>query len=911
GVLMMNFGKKMAVGVASAALVASLAGVPAAVAAGAERITFPEGGSFERIAGDSRVDTAIAAAERLYADKGKSLTKAYLVAAGDSHLVDAATSGMLTDGVVLLVPTDRSGQLLLGAAIKSKFDKVNTLVAVGGKNAVPDEAVAAVKKMNDKITKTERLDGKNRYETNVAVAKAAYKDFKNASRVYFTRGDVMVDALTAGAAGDGPVLMLTPSGDIDKATKDYYAEAVKHARDAVILGGEKALPSEQVAKVGAEIKKLDPWSWLKSGKELKANVALAAATYFGQSDWQSRKFVKDSMPPQDQGAAFDVNKFEKYDFFGLNGGSVKAESKDPSSVNIETAVSDPKKAFVGYVQPLKDLKANNVVITKQYNDLNAVKDNALVDAKTAEVKAAALSAVTNVNAGDVAAKLVKAVQDLYGLSLSEIRPTLNDSGAVSTSGVFKFDDDSNLTGLDMDKLDGVQSKLAAGDWSGKKVYKVGDTDLTFKEAVYAKIANKDAVLPGKDLAGVEALASGKVNWSAFYNVTKTELDNQQKRHDEAKQNLLDAVNAYYNNTNMELLTGVTGVPRLAGKSRYETSSLLAVYLEKRGRFVNSGSKDFKKDSRAYLASGDDAHLVDSVVAGQLTDGPILLVPASGEIDKTVLNHLAYLKKKEPNLGTFALGGKMSISEEIRAAAVKALKEAKNYKGTNNFRGNDDAGNQAPSLGGYASLEITNVGNAGAKTAAMSIAANNGRVAGLSALFDGLPKGVTATGNNTTGQLTFTPADRKEDVAANGTYKVTVRWIDSKGNIKYQDSVDVTVKLAAAPTTSAKPTLGAVTGSPITAANGTASVPVTDAKSAPAEYTCTIDKNELPATTGKVKFAVAWDSSAKACKVTATDDSHNGAVSGTIKVTVKVDEDGAGAAKTVSDGADKNVTVNIS
>ncbi|SPX76820.1 Uncharacterised protein [Mobiluncus mulieris] len=32
--------------------------------------------------------------------------------------------------------------------------------------------------MNDKITKTERLDGKNRYETNVAVAKAAYKDFK-------------------------------------------------------------------------------------------------------------------------------------------------------------------------------------------------------------------------------------------------------------------------------------------------------------------------------------------------------------------------------------------------------------------------------------------------------------------------------------------------------------------------------------------------------------------------------------------------------------------------------------------------------------------------------------------------------------------------------------------------------------
>ncbi|WP_181964226.1 hypothetical protein, partial [Mobiluncus holmesii] len=77
--------------------------------------------------------------------------------------------------------------------------------------------------------------------------------------------------------------------------------------------------------------------------------------------------------------------------------------------------------------------------------------------------------------------------------------------------------------------------------------------------------------------------------------------------------------------------------------------------------------------------------------------------------------------------------------------------------------------------------------------------------------------------------------------------------------------------------------------------------------------CSIDKNEISAgTSGKVKFAVAWDASTKACKVTATDDSHNGAVSGTIKVTVKVDEDGAAsAAKTVSDGAEKDVTVNIS
>ncbi|MCU9969979.1 hypothetical protein [Mobiluncus mulieris] len=193
----------------------------------------------------------------------------------------------------------------------------------------------------------------------------------------------------------------------------------------------------------------------------------------------------------------------------------------------------------------------------------------------------------------------------------------------------------------------------------------------------------------------------------------------------------------------------------------------------------------------------------------------------------------------------------------------------------------------------------------------------------STVADSTPAGVTY------GNETKTPSDKgivtvSRNITApataagtKGEYRALVTYKNDSGVTEKEIATNpVTVQLsapAAAPTASATPTLGAVTGSPITAANGTASVPVTSAKIAPAEYTCSIDKNELPgATSGKVKFAVAWDSGTKACKVTATDDSHNGAVSGTIKVTVKVDEDGtAGAAKTVSDGAEKDVTVNIS
>ncbi len=147
----------------------------------------------------------------------------------------------------------------------------------------------------------------------------------------------------------------------------------------------------------------------------------------------------------------------------------------------------------------------------------------------------------------------------------------------------------------------------------------------------------------------------------------------------------------------------------------------------------------------------------------------------------------------------------------------------------------------------------------------------------------------------------------EGVVSDDVLSTMVNLIGTKSVCKVKDTTP-----AAPATASAKPTLGAVTGSPITTATGSASVSVTSPLGAPAVYTCAIDKESIDAaTSGKVNFAVAWDATAKACKVTASDDSHVGAVSGTIKVTVKVDEDGAGTAKTVSPGADENVSVNIS
>ncbi|PNL40809.1 cell wall-binding repeat-containing protein [Mobiluncus mulieris] len=106
----------MAVGVASAALVASLAGVPAAVAAGGDRMV--PSPSYDvnrlRLSGKSRVDTAIEVAKHAmkaadgvsdHSWNGNQPPKVVYIAGYDGE-VDAAAGGALTDGPMLLAKAD-------------------------------------------------------------------------------------------------------------------------------------------------------------------------------------------------------------------------------------------------------------------------------------------------------------------------------------------------------------------------------------------------------------------------------------------------------------------------------------------------------------------------------------------------------------------------------------------------------------------------------------------------------------------------------------------------------------------------------------------------------------------------------------------------------------------------------------
>nr|WP_282921137.1 cell wall-binding repeat-containing protein [Mobiluncus sp. Marseille-Q7826] len=115
--------------------------------------------------------------------------------------------------------------------------------------------------------------------------------------------------------------------------------------------------------------------------------------------------------------------------------------------------------------------------------------------------------------------------------------------------------------------------------------------------------------------------------------------------------------------------------RLAGKDRYATSVAIADYLYTQSikgdkSFANrtSGSGNFLNN--AYLANGANEHVVDSMVAGTLDDGAILLVQPDGKIPEVVAE---FIKKALPTQFS-ALGGTGAVSDATvnEAWVIKAL-----------------------------------------------------------------------------------------------------------------------------------------------------------------------------------------------------------------------------------------------
>ncbi|WP_321075355.1 cell wall-binding repeat-containing protein [Mobiluncus sp.] len=185
-----------------------------------------------RLAGADRNATAVAIAKQWVKVNGTP-KNVYITKNAGSGSPDAVAASVLRDGPILTFTSDASAAALPGVVSELKAGKVT---ALGGGAVVPDSILntAAGGKA------TARLAGANRYETAFTIAKYA-KAQKSGSVVYLASGTALKDAMVAGAAKDGVILLSPPNGEGVKAKADALG-----ASKLIIIGGTGVMPDTTV-----------------------------------------------------------------------------------------------------------------------------------------------------------------------------------------------------------------------------------------------------------------------------------------------------------------------------------------------------------------------------------------------------------------------------------------------------------------------------------------------------------------------------------------------------------------------------------------------------------------------------------------------------------------------------------------
>ncbi len=200
--------------------------------------TDPTTGRVQRIGGDGRVATAIAASQDLFGDGEAG---AVVLARADVYADALAGTPVATskDAPLLLTATDA-----LDPAVADEIERVlppgGTVFVLGGQVALDDAVSAAVEALGHPV---ERLAGLTRVETAIAIA----QQLGDPDEVLLTTGFDFPDAFSAGAAAQGQRAVLLTAGATSTPTLDAYLEANDPTTFAV--GGPAATAFPDAARV--------------------------------------------------------------------------------------------------------------------------------------------------------------------------------------------------------------------------------------------------------------------------------------------------------------------------------------------------------------------------------------------------------------------------------------------------------------------------------------------------------------------------------------------------------------------------------------------------------------------------------------------------------------------------------------
>ena len=193
-----------------------------------------------RIYGTSRYETSMKTADQFKKELGKAFENVIVASGADyADALSASYLAKVKNAPILIVANTDAIMNTVTDYIKKNAKSGANVYIVGGKAAVPEAMEIKLKSAGLKPT---RLEGSNRYETNIAVLKAANV---SSQELLIASGLSYADALSGSAVGL-PIML------VGKTLTDAQVSYLKSlsGKKATVIGGPGAVSEEAATAVG-------------------------------------------------------------------------------------------------------------------------------------------------------------------------------------------------------------------------------------------------------------------------------------------------------------------------------------------------------------------------------------------------------------------------------------------------------------------------------------------------------------------------------------------------------------------------------------------------------------------------------------------------------------------------------------
>ena len=204
--------------------------------------------SIKRLAGKGRYETAAAISKSGF----KSSTT--VVLANGLNYADALAGVPLAYEMSAPILLTNGKSLDDDTLSEIKRLKANKIVILGGTGAVSENVE---KELHKNGLKTERVAGKDRFETAVKIGERIQKQTaKKPADVFFVSSGSFADALSASSPAslkEAPIIFLRKDGTIDDASKKYLESIKGNLKHAYVIGGTGVISDDMKKSVGKVI----------------------------------------------------------------------------------------------------------------------------------------------------------------------------------------------------------------------------------------------------------------------------------------------------------------------------------------------------------------------------------------------------------------------------------------------------------------------------------------------------------------------------------------------------------------------------------------------------------------------------------------------------------------------------------